>query len=788
MENLLGLDQQSLEGVLTHSEHVTKGELVVRNYTKDVAQDCCDAISKALYGRLFGWIVNKINQLLAPAEEISINETKEIGILDIFGFEHFQKNSFEQACINLANEQLQFFFNQHIFMMEQEEYQSEGIDWTNIPFVNNQPLLDLFLGKPIGILTLLDEECQFPQASDHTFVEKMNHNFAGNHFYIKSRVASNNIFSIDHYAARVEYDAQGFLEKNRDTLPNGVIQLLKESKNALLNQIFRGTITRTGTLALQMRTSRGFSRKKRFMQPPPKASRKNLTLGGQFKNSLNVLMERMAVCNPHFVRCIKPNTAKAANKFEDQFVLVQLRYCGMLETTRIRKQGYAIRPSFTEFVSIYKILALHPKIPEDKNGCLRILKAAGITNWQIGKNKVFLKYYHGDELLAKLEQFDKAAVHVQRVVRGFLARRKYLRMKEEARKRAIEVNNFLKQLENLNIDSYDKQQMLIKKDRKIPKDYFKKLKKAESMPADLPAPPLPAHAKSNSKSAYKDLELPVPPNEYTDPTDEGDDENDTDDDILEDEFVRTKKNMGFGPEGSKEASILWFKSTQSEKLKETHGFSNWFHGIITRRQAEKLLWDKQIGCYLIRVSESRFGYSLSFRVKERCKHFMIDQTRSGKYVVVGEPRVHASLSALVKYHEKTPISPFGDLLTVPCGQVEGESDYAELISDASIKIRQMPPLRPPPPSVSRQPQTSNAARIYPDLTAISNQSSTPPLPERNYSPQSNRKHRKGPAPQPPSAASRQSQASQASYLSLIKDQQDMKDFPKTGEVKGKKKR
>ncbi|XP_070543651.1 myosin-IIIb-like isoform X2 [Ptychodera flava] len=762
--SLLGIEEQLINDVLTHSQTVTKGEVVRRNYTKEFAEDCRDAMTKALYGRVFGWIVNKINQLLAPSETVSPSESMEIGILDIFGFEHFEVNSFEQACINLANEQLQFFFNQHIFMLEQEEYETEGIDWTSIPFVNNQPLLDFFLGRPIGLFALLDEESLFPQATDHTFVEKMNRNFMNNHFYVKSKDARSNIFSIDHYAARVEYSADGFLEKNRDTLPQGVMQLLQESKNCLLSQIFRGTITRTGTLALQMRTSRGFSKRKRNVQLPTKAGQRKLTLGAQFKNSLNVLMEKMSACNPHFIRCIKPNTTKAANLFEDHFVLLQLRYCGMLETTRIRKQGYAIRQLFSDFVEKYKILALKSKLSSDKNGCVQILKATGLQNWQLGKTKVFLKYFHADELASKIEEMAQASLLLQKVVRGFLARRRFAKLKEDARRWRNIANNFLNNIEKLNHCSYEKQQVLIQKDQIIPQDFFKGLGKGSTPSVrpttkELPKPPVPAHATADVRNKDDDQQKTKKEPEY-------DEADDSEEDILEDEFLRTKKNMKYGPEGTRQASIRWFKETQSKKL-SAEGFAPWFHGIITRRDAEKLLWDKPIGCFLLRVSESRFGYSLSFRVKERCKHFMIDQTPSGKYVVVGEPKVHESLKALVTYHQKNPISPFGDLLTEPCGQKDGEVDYAELL-DGPVRV---PPSRPPLPP-SNLPTTSKP--VTPDVHGRSD-SLAPPLPDRNRSPKLPRK--KGKAPPPPQT---ESQTSQAPYLSLIRNQRDQHVYQKTG--------
>eukprot|EP00057_Strongylocentrotus_purpuratus_P016460 XP_011670934.1 PREDICTED: myosin-IIIb [Strongylocentrotus purpuratus] len=322
--DLLGIAEEDLMSALTYTTSVAHGERFQRNYSKAQAHDARDAMTKALYGRLFSWIVNKINQLLAPEEQLDPSQASEIGILDIFGFEHLQTNSFEQACINLANEQLQFFFNQHIFLLEQDEYKREGIDWSNIPFVNNEPLLGLFMAKPIGILALVDEETLFPQGNDHSLVEKMNKHFARNHHYIKAKISTSNTFSIDHYAGRVSYNATGFLDKNRDTLPNGVTTILQNSSNDLLARIFRGTITRTGTLALQNRLSKKRSRKSLKKRGGPKGTVKKITVGAQFKTSLAILMELLNKSNPHFVRCVKPNTSKSARNFDDTYVTAQV--------------------------------------------------------------------------------------------------------------------------------------------------------------------------------------------------------------------------------------------------------------------------------------------------------------------------------------------------------------------------------------------------------------------------------------------------------------------------------
>ncbi|KAL7991647.1 hypothetical protein Chor_015903, partial [Crotalus horridus] len=165
-----------------------------------------------------------------------------VGILDIFGFENFTRNSFEQLCINIANEQIQFYFNQHIFALEQMEYQNEGIDAVLVDYEDNRPLLDMFLQKPMGLLSLLDEESRFPQATDLTLVD----NLRCKYFWRPKRVEL--CFGIHHYAGKVQYDAYGFLEKNRDTLPADIMVVLRTSENKLLQQLFSSPLTKTGTV------------------------------------------------------------------------------------------------------------------------------------------------------------------------------------------------------------------------------------------------------------------------------------------------------------------------------------------------------------------------------------------------------------------------------------------------------------------------------------------------------------------------------------------------------------
>ncbi|KAL2080962.1 hypothetical protein ACEWY4_022815 [Coilia grayii] len=245
--DLLSIGSDELQEALTSHCVVTRGETIIRTNTVDKAIDVRDAMSKALYGRLFSWIVNRINALLQPDSNICAAENgMNVGILDIFGFENFKKNSFEQLCINIANEQIQFYFNQHIFALEQMEYQSEAVDASQVSYEDNRPILDMFLQKPMGLLSLLDEESRFPQATDQTLVDKFEDNLRCKYFWRPKRVEL--CFGIQHYAGKVLYNVNGFLEKNRDTLPADIVVVLRTSENKILQQLFSSPLTKTGFL------------------------------------------------------------------------------------------------------------------------------------------------------------------------------------------------------------------------------------------------------------------------------------------------------------------------------------------------------------------------------------------------------------------------------------------------------------------------------------------------------------------------------------------------------------
>ncbi|KAK3097735.1 hypothetical protein FSP39_012604 [Pinctada imbricata] len=715
---LLGIGSEELIGTLTSMVTYTRGEQVKRNYTSQQSEDARDAMSKTVYGRLFGWIVNKVNQLLAPRIlEGSQSEQREIGILDIFGFEHFEKNSFEQACINLANEQLQFFFNQHVFKLEQEEYVREGIDWKEIKFVDNQPLLNLFLNKPIGILSLLDEESLFPRGTDISFVEKLNIHFKGNTYYGKSAQTTAK-FTISHYAGKVTYDSGGWLEKNRDTLPPGLMEMLQHSTNALVKLIFRAQVTRTGSLALQARksTSRRTRRSKKPAVGLEDGRKRKQTVGGQFKNSLNILMERMTSSDPVFVRCLKPNHVKAPGKFDEKYIKDQLLYTGMLETTKIRREGFAVRPSFPEFVEKYKIIVCQSSLPGTKENCVKILKASKIQGWQVGKTKVFLKYYHIEQLADIFQKMGVSAIKIQKVIRGFLGRCKYRKRREVARKEAERVRHLLSDIKDKAVHLGNELLIAKENDKKIPESFFGK-------GDDYGLPPVPDYPGSfTPQLTVRSYEQPAQP-KSREMGIQAQTESGSESEFSDDEFKPISSNK-FGKPGTKGATIRWFKETQTAQVYdpvnvEGNFIAEWFHGVISRRESETLLKTKPKGMYLIRVSESRFGYTLSFSGGDRTRHYMIDQLPNKKYIVIGEPKVHRTLKDLVDYHKKEKISNWDGLLSEPCGQETGNCDYQELLGDDFYFTLEQ-----------KERMASKAGRPLPNRPRESN---PPPLPNRNYS-------------------------------------------------------
>uniref|UniRef100_A0A7N9AKF9 Myosin VIIAa n=1 Tax=Mastacembelus armatus TaxID=205130 RepID=A0A7N9AKF9_9TELE len=407
---LLEVDGKDLMNCLTSRTLITRGETVSTPLSMEQALDVRDAFVKGIYGRLFVWIVEKINAAIyKPPSSQPKALRRSIGLLDIFGFENFTVNSFEQLCINFANENLQQFFVRHVFKLEQEEYNLEHINWQHIEFTDNQDALDMIAIKPMNIISLIDEESKFPKGTDSTMLNKLNFQHKLNTNYIPPKNNYETQFGIQHFAGVVYYETRGFLEKNRDTLYGDIIQLVHSSKNKFIKQIFQADGAET--------------------------RKRSPTLSSQFKRSLELLMRTLSVCQPFFVRCIKPNEYKKPMLFDRELCVRQLRYSGMMETIRIRRAGYPIRYTFVEFVDRYRVLMPGVK-PEDLRGtCQRIAEAVlgRDDDWQMGKTKIFLKDHH--DMLLEIER-DKAitdkVILIQKVVRGFKDRSNFLKMRKSA--------------------------------------------------------------------------------------------------------------------------------------------------------------------------------------------------------------------------------------------------------------------------------------------------------------------------------------------------------------------
>uniref|UniRef100_A0A671UN43 Myosin VIIB n=1 Tax=Sparus aurata TaxID=8175 RepID=A0A671UN43_SPAAU len=405
VSQLLEVAPKELEKCLTQRSFMTARESVTKALTSDQAVDGRDAFVKAIYGKLFLWVVDKINAAIYKKSEDSEEVQQSIGLLDIFGFENFSKNSFEQLCINFANEQLQQFFVKHVFKLEQDEYARENIVWKHIDYQDNQRTLDVLASKPMNMLALIDEESNFPKGTDTTMLQKMNTVHGKGGIYIPPKNNYETEFGIQHFAGVVNYDSKGFLEKNRDTLSADLIQLVESSSNKLL----------------KLQATDG---KKRVP-----------TLTGQFRQSLDSLMKTLTACQPYFIRCIKPNDFKKPMLFDRELCIRQLRYSGMMETIRIRKAGYPVRYTFEEFLQRYRVL-LKTYICDPKIKCCESICESVLTeeeDWKTGKTKIFLKDCHDTMLeVERMKELNAKALLIQKVMRGYKYRKQFLRKRAGA--------------------------------------------------------------------------------------------------------------------------------------------------------------------------------------------------------------------------------------------------------------------------------------------------------------------------------------------------------------------
>uniref|UniRef100_A0A0D3FMK2 Myosin motor domain-containing protein n=1 Tax=Oryza barthii TaxID=65489 RepID=A0A0D3FMK2_9ORYZ len=417
---LLKCNCDNLEKALITRVIVTPEEIITRTLDPASALVSRDALAKTIYSRLFDWIVEKINVSIGQDP----NSKQLIGVLDIYGFESFKINSFEQLCINYTNEKLQQHFNQHVFKMEQEEYTREEINWSYIEFVDNQDVLDL-IEKKGGLIALLDEACMFPRSTHETFAQKLYTTFKNNKRFAKPKLSRTD-FTIVHYAGdKVTYQADFFLDKNKDYVVAEHQDLLNASSCPFVAALFPALPEETA------KSSKFSSIGSRFKQ----LSKSNKVVPLSQNLQLQSLMETLSSTEPHYIRCVKPNNLLKPAIFENTNVIQQLRCGGVLEAIRISCAGYPTRKTFYEFVNRFGVLA--PEVLEgsndDKIACQKILEKMGLENYQIGKTKVFLRAGQMADLDARrAEVLGRAARIIQRQISTYIARKQFVSLRRSA--------------------------------------------------------------------------------------------------------------------------------------------------------------------------------------------------------------------------------------------------------------------------------------------------------------------------------------------------------------------
>ncbi|XP_018410704.1 PREDICTED: unconventional myosin-Id [Nanorana parkeri] len=421
--DLLGCKADLLEKSLLFRTVATGRDVIDKQHTEQEASYGRDAFAKAIYERLFCWIVSRINDVIDVEKQDAALHGKNtvIGVLDIYGFEIFDNNSFEQFCINYCNEKLQQLFIQLVLTQEQEEYKREGIPWKHIDYFNNQIIVDLVEQQHRGIIALLDDACMnVGKVTDAMFLEALNKQL-GKHAHYTSRKVTptdkaleyDRDFRVRHYAGDVVYSVVGFIDKNKDTLFQDFKRLMYNSSNPVLKNMWP-----EGKLSITEVTKR-----------PPTAA----TL---FKNSMIALVDNLASKEPYYVRCVKPNEKKSPSLFDEERCRHQVEYLGLLENVRVRRAGFAYRQVYDRFLHRYKMISRltwpNHDMSSDKAAVQKLLEECGYHNdAAYGKTKVFIRtprtLFSLEE--KRSEMLIRIILFLQKLWRGTLARWQYKKTK-----------------------------------------------------------------------------------------------------------------------------------------------------------------------------------------------------------------------------------------------------------------------------------------------------------------------------------------------------------------------
>ncbi|KAI1885343.1 hypothetical protein AGOR_G00219160 [Albula goreensis] len=470
VSGMLQVCSEDLGSALTSDVQYFKGDVITRRHTVEVSDHYKDLLAKSIYSRLFSFLVNSINCFLQGQEEGTGDPALEIGILDIFGFEELQKNGFEQLCINMTSERIHQYTMEVLFQQEQEECLHEGVAMETLHSPGNQcAVLDFFFQKPQGLLSVLDEESQALRPAEQNFYKKLQAHLEAtganggvNGVSLSTKDGNGNpppkdqgpSFTVSHYASKMTYDLAGSLERNKDALPQNLLCVMKSSENVVIHQAFQAKLTQTGSLVppqhrlklrgpkaallLQKMTSstsatarepkKGLDISKLLKKKGTTSFLQRLerrgpvTVGVQLRNSLSEIISKLQGCTPHFVQCVKPNNAKKPDTFDSFHVSTQLHYVGVLEMVRMIRYGYPVRLPFSSFLVRYKdladtILGEKRKLTTEEK-CRHVLQQCKLHGVQMGRSKVFLRYWQADHLSDRCHQLHRKIVICQKVARG----------------------------------------------------------------------------------------------------------------------------------------------------------------------------------------------------------------------------------------------------------------------------------------------------------------------------------------------------------------------------------
>ncbi|XP_017774628.1 PREDICTED: myosin-IA [Nicrophorus vespilloides] len=467
--NLLKVTREELTEALCERVIAAHGDVMRKEHTKTEALYGRDALAKAIYDRLFTWIVDRINSAIAVTDT-GYNKKYDsslIGVLDIYGFEIFDNNSFEQFCINYCNEKLQQLFIELVLKQEQEEYTREGIEWQNIEFFNNKIICDLVEAPHKGIIAILDEAClNVGKVTDEMLLEAMDEKLKGHKHYTSRQLKSTDKdlrhkvdFKITHYAGNVVYYINGFMDKNKDSLFQDFKRLLYKSSDANISKMWP-----------------------EGAQHITEVTKRPLTAGTLFKNSMSELVKNLQNKEPHYVRCIKPNEIKSPSNFDFERVKHQVSYLGLVENVRVRRAGFAYRQRYDRFLKRYKMISPSTwpsfRNGSDRDGTKQIMDEYRFADdVKYGHKKIFIR--SPKTLFALENKRNERMFYVVTVIqkswRGYKARQEYKRMKA-----AFAIMNYYR---CYKMRSYiDKLETKFRSAKQM-KDYGKSIK--------WPAPPLP---------------------------------------------------------------------------------------------------------------------------------------------------------------------------------------------------------------------------------------------------------------------------------------------------------